>query len=177
MPYFYLTFLQELRHAQNTEFQLVQNYFQRPERAVSISYSALSHHRRYRSSPVISVSRSNQIEQHLFQKDSQAFKNSVTCGKGKKQNQNQRHEIKGKLLQTSEHVAHSSTPWQHLRLLEQLGAHAYLVGSILCRMLLLQSPLLSLGDTQVGSKQTAEHDLYQWQQTHSFGVDIKRTCP
>lgn len=120
-----------------------------------------------------------QIEQHLFQKDSQALKNSVTRGKGKKpQNHNQRHKIKGELLETSEHAVHSSAPKAALTLPEQLGAYAYLVGSsIPCGMLLPQSPLRSLGDTQMGSEQTAEHDLYQWHQTHSFGVDIKRTCP
>lgn len=52
-----------------------------------------------------------QIEQHLFQKDSQALKNSETRGKGKKpQNHNQRHKIKGELLETSEHAVHSSAP-------------------------------------------------------------------
>lgn len=58
------------------------------------------------------------IEQHFFQKDSQALKNSVTCAKGgkkKKENQTtkkqkQKHKIKTELLKTSEGVVHSSTP-------------------------------------------------------------------
>lgn len=116
----------------------------------SESICSLTSHKIQASTSSFYIKTKLQIEQHLFQEDSQALKNSVTCGKGKKKTKTATRGTKSKESyyrpQNMQFIP--VPPRQHLLLPEQLGAYAYLAASsIPCGMLLPQFPLLSLGDT------------------------------